>query len=196
MSQNDLPAYHQDLAKYFKTEKNRQFSTNFFQDPKFFEVWDELDFSDPKELDAERTFTIKAEDLKFYAEGNLDDNPYMTDEAFAQKSPYGALVPHPVFVNRLAFWCIGPKARGNWIRTPGALNPGQQIIIYEDFKVGETIHLKIRPCDRWEKRGNYYVTYAFNFYNEKDALKCTWFFSLILPRTREDIKKNMQGAVY
>ncbi len=193
MSQNNIPTYQKELAKYFKTEKQQQFSTNFFTDAENYEVWDEIDFSNLKEVDGENTFTIKAEDLKFYAEGCLDDNPYMTDEAFAKKSPYGEIVPHPVFVTTLAFWCIGITGKGNWIRTPGARNPMQQIIIYENFKVGETIHAKLRPYDRYEKRGKYYLTYAANFYNENNVLKTTWFLSLILPRTRDEIKSFLKG---
>ena len=193
MSQHNLPTHHKNLAKYFKTEKHHQFSTDFFTNAENYEVWDEIDFSNLAEVDGENTFTIKAEDLKFYAEGCLDNNPYMTDEEFVKKSPYGELVPHPIFVTTLAFWCIGIKGKGNWIRTPGARNPGQQIIIYENFKVGETIHIKLRPYDRYEKRGKYYLTYAINFYNEKNILKSTWLMSLILPRTRDEIKKFLKG---
>jgi acyl dehydratase len=193
MSRKNLPAYQKELAKYFKTEKQQQFSTNFFTDAENYEVWDEIDFSNLKEADGENTFTIKAEDLKAYAESCLDNNPYMTDEEFAKKSPYGELVPHPIFVTTLGFWCIGIKGKGNWIRTPGARNPGQQIIIYENFKVGETIHAKLQPYERYEKRGKYYLTYAANFYNEKNVLKTTWLISLILPRTREEIRKFLKG---
>ena len=194
MNQSDLPIYHKDLAKYFKTEKQQQFSTNFFTDAENYEVWDEIDFSNLDEVDGENKFTIKAEDLKTYAEGCLDASPYLTDEEFAEKSPYGELVSHPIFVTTLAFWCIGKKGRGNWIRTPGARNPGQEIIIYENFKVGETIHTKLKPYDRYEKRGKYYLQYALNFYNEKNVLKSTWILTLILPRTREEIKKFLKGV--
>jgi len=190
---NELPPYHKDLAKYFKTEKHYQFSTNFFSDADKLEIWEEIDFSDLREVDCENTFTIKAEDLKFYAEGCLDDNPYLTDEEFAKKSAYGELVPHPIFVTTLGFWCIGTKGRGNWIRTPGARNPGQEIIIYENFKVGETIHAKARPNNRYEKRGNYYLKYDINFYNEKNVLKGTWILTLILPSTRADVEKFLKG---
>ena len=193
MRQNNLPDYHKDLVKYFTTEKHHQFDTDFYIDAESYEVWDEVDFSDLNEVDGENTFTIKAEDLKFYAEGCLDDNPYMTDEQFAKKSPYGELVPHPIFVTTLAFWCIGIKGKGNWIRTPGARNPGQQIIIYENFKVGETIHIKLRPYDRYEKRGKYYLKYAIDYYNEKNVLKATWILALILPRTRDEIRKFLKG---
>jgi|GEM_PF-214275 len=193
MSQNTFPAYQHELGKYFKTEKQQQFSTNFFTDAENYEVWDEIDFSNLQEADGENTFTIKAEDLKFYAESCLDNNPYLTDEAFAKKSPYGGLVPHPIFMTTLAFWCVGVKGRGSWIRTPGARNPGQEIIIFENFKVGETIHTKLKPYDRYEKRGKYYLKYALNFYNEKNILKSTWILTLILPRTREEIKKFLKG---
>ncbi len=193
MNLNELPPYHKDLAKYFKTEKHIQFSTNFFADADNLEVWEEIDFSDLREVDCENTFTIKAEDMMFYAEGCEDNNPYMTDEEFAKKSAYGELVPHPLFIVTLGFWCIGTKGRGNWIRTPGARNPGQEIIIYENFKVGETIHAKAKPKDRYEKRGNYYLTYDINFYNEKNVLKGTWVLTLLLPSKRDDINKFLEG---
>lgn len=193
MSQNTEPDYHKELAKYFKTEKHYQFSTNFFTDAESYEVWDEIDFSNMTEVDGENTFTIKAEDLKFYAEGCLDDNPYMTDEEFAKSSPYGGLVTHPLFMTTICFWCVGIKGRGNWIRTPGARNPGQRIEIFEDFKVGETIHIKLRPYDRYEKRGKYYLQYKINMYNQDNVLKCTSISTLILPRTREDIRKFLKG---
>jgi acyl dehydratase len=193
MTQKNLPAYYKELEKYFKTEKAKQFTTNFFTDAENYEVWDEIDFLDMAEGDGENTFTIKAEDLKAYAEGCLDNNLYMTDEDFAKKSTYGGLVPHPIFVTTLAFWCIGIKGRGNWIRTPGARNPGQEIIIHENFRVGETIHAKLRPYDRYEKRGKYYLKDTIDFYNEKNVKKATWILTLILPRTRDEIRKFLKG---
>ena len=142
-----------DFSKYFRTEKHTQFSTDFFTNAENYEVWDEIDFSNLEEVEGENTFEIKAEDLTFYAEGCLDDNPLMIDEDYAKKSPYGGLVAHPIFVASICFWCVGVKGKGNWIRTPGARNPGQHIEIYEYFKVGETIHVKIKPHDRYIKRG-------------------------------------------
>jgi hypothetical protein len=194
MAKNVLPAYHKELAKYFETEKNQQFSTNFFTDAENYEVWDEIDFFNATPVDGENTFKVKAEDLISYAKGSLDNNPYMTDEEFAKKSPYGGLVTHPIFVTALAFWCIGIKGRGSWIRTPGARNPGQEIIVYEDFKPGETIHAKLIPYDRYEKRGKYYLKDKIDFYNEKNVKKATWILTLILPRTRDEIRKFLKGV--
>ena len=184
---------HADLAKYFKTEKQSIFSTDFFISAENYEVWDEIDFSKMEEYDGENTFEIKAEDLIFYAQGCKDDNPLMTDEAYAKASPHGGLVPHPIFIITVSFWCIGVNGRGNWIRTPGARNPGQVIEIFEDFKVGEIIHAKLKPYDRYIKRGKCYLEYWINTYNQHNVLKSRWRLTLILPRTRDDIRKFLNG---
>jgi len=117
----------------------------------------------------------------------------MTNEEFAKKSSYGGLVPHPLFTTTICFWCVGTKGKGNWIRTPGARNPGQYIEYYEDFKVGETIHIKLRPYDRYEKRGKYYLQYKINLYNQDNVLKASTISTLILPRTRDDIRRFLEG---
>jgi hypothetical protein len=117
----------------------------------------------------------------------------MVDEEYAKRSAYGELVPHPLFLVQIGFWCIGIKGRGNWIRTPGARNPGQHIEIYENFRVGETIHIKMKPFDRYIKRRKYYLKYKVDYYNQDDVKKATWVLTLILPKTKEDIKKFVEG---
>ena len=112
-----------NLEKYFKTEKQRIFSTDFFSNADKYEVWDEIDFSDIKEVEGENKFEIKAEDLIYYAEAIEDNNPLMIDEEYAKNSPYGGLVAHPLFSTTICFWCVGVGGNGNWIRTPGARNP-------------------------------------------------------------------------
>jgi hypothetical protein len=59
--------------------------------------------------------------------------------------------------------------------------------------VGETIHAKARPKDRYEKRGNYFLIYDINFYNEKDVLKGTWVLTLLLPKSRSDVNRFLEG---
>jgi len=182
-----------NLEKYFKTEKQRIFSTDFFSNADKYEVWDEIDFSDIKEVEGENKFEIKAEDLIYYAEAIEDNNPLMIDEEYAKNSPYGGLVAHPLFSTTICFWCVGVGGKGNWIRTPGARNPGQVIEIYDELKVGETITLKIKPHDRYIKRGKCYLTYQMDLYNQDNVLKYRMYATLILPRTREDIKKFLVG---
>ena len=126
----------QNFERLFQTEKQRQFDTDFFKGGENYEAWDEIDFESHEEIPGEQTFLIKAEDMKYYAEAVLDDNPLLNDEEKAKGSSYGELVPHPLFITQIGFWCIGVRGRGNWVRTPGARNPGQDIEIYEPFRVG------------------------------------------------------------
>ena len=182
-----------DFERFFTTEKQREFSTDFTVGAEHYESWEEIDFESQEEIPGEQTFTIKAEDMIAYAEAVLDDNPIMNNEEYAQKTPYGELVPHPLFLVQMGFWCIGVKGRGNWIRTPGARNPGQEISLYEPFHVGEIIHIKMKPYDRYIKRQKYYLKYKVDYYNQNDVKKATWIITLILPKTREDILKFVEG---
>jgi len=181
------------LERHFRTEKHRQFSTDFFADAEDYEVWEEIDFSDLREVEGENTFEITAEDAKFFAEAALDDDPMMLDEQFAAHSAYGELFVHPVFITSIIFWCIGAKGRGNWIRTPGARNPGQSCVIHEYLRVGETIHVRMKPHDRFIKRGKYYLQYAVDLYNQDDVLKVETLTTLILPKDRAGIRAFLEG---
>jgi acyl dehydratase len=182
-----------NFERFFNTEKQEQFGTDFFADAEDYEAWEEIDFGSGEEIQGEQTFLIKAEDMKAYAQGVLDNNPLMVDEENAKSSPYGELVPHPLFLVQIGFWCIGIKGHGNWIRTPGARNPGQHIEIYEHFRVGETIHIKMKPYDRYIKRKKYYLKYKVDYYNQDNVKKAMWILTLVLPKTKEDIKSFVEG---
>jgi hypothetical protein len=181
------------FSRYIQTEKQKQFDRDFFKEAESYEVWDEIDFSNLEEVEGEQKFEIKAEDMKYFAEAVMDDNPLFTDEQYASKSPYGQLIPHPVFVTQIIFWCIGTRGRGNWIRTPGARNPGQYMELYEDFRVGEVIHIKMKPYDRYIKRGKYYLRYQIDLYNQDEVKKAMAIGTLILPKNRDDIRKFLRG---
>ncbi|MEW5735542.1 MAG: MaoC family dehydratase [Thermodesulfobacteriota bacterium] len=182
-----------EFEKYFCTDKHREFSTDFFSDAEAYEVWEEIDFSNLAEVEGENTFTITADDARFFAEASLFSHPMMTDEGYARQSDYGRLFIHPIFITSIIFWCVGTKGRGNWIRTPGARNPGQSCIFHEYLQVGETIHIKMKPHDRFIKRGKYYLQYKVDLYNQDNVLKVETFTTLILPRDREGIRKFLRG---
>ncbi len=180
-----------NLKKYFKTEKQKKFGTDFIKDAHEYEVWDEIEIG--KEYESAQTFEIQKEDLIEFAKGAMDDNPLMTDEGAAKESIYGEIVDHPMFLTLIAFWCIGKGPNGSWIRSPGAMNPGQKIERYERFKVGEEISMKQTPVDKWKRGGHHFLTSRFDFYNQFGNLKARWWASLILPRTREDLIKYQKA---
>lgn len=182
-----------ELRKYFRTAKHARFSTDFFADAESYEVWEEIDFSDLREVDGENTFEIKAEDAVFFAEAAGETHPLLVDEGAAKRAAYGQLFVHPVFITSIIFWCVGTKGKGNWIRTPGARNPGQSCVIHEYLTVGETIHIKMKPHDRFIKRGKYHLVYKVDLYNQHNVLKVETWTTLILPPDRESIRKFLKG---
>ena len=139
------------IDEFLKTEKQRAFEHDFFKGAEEYEKWEEVDFDGVYELD--RTFTVEVEDIKAYSEGILDDNPLFNDETAAAEGPYGGLVGHPLFLTPIAFWLTGDAGPGSWVRTPGAINPGQKIEFYEQVRPGDTLRARARFHDKWLKRG-------------------------------------------
>src|SRR5208283_241889 len=127
------------LERLLQTDKQKRFEYDFLKDTEKLECWEDVVVGE--EYDSEQTFEVTRDDLVMFAEASLDSNPLFHDEQAAQASPYGGLLPHPIFPVEIAFWCIG-KGRGNWLRTPGAMNPGQHIVWYEPLHVGDTIRRK------------------------------------------------------
>jgi len=132
---------YQHLDKYVTTAKQRGFERNFFLDAEKYEVWEEVKIGE--EYEASRKFEVKAEDIKAFSAAVMDTNPLFNDEEYAKKSPWGGLIAHPLFFTAIGFYCTS-TGHSSWIRTPGAYNPGQKNLIFEPFRVGDIITLKLK----------------------------------------------------
>lgn len=173
------------LAAHFRTEKQRNFESNFLKDAEIYETWEEVEIG--RAFPGKLKFTVTEHDILSYNKAMGETDPLMVDPSYATKnSPTGGLIEHPLFVVQVAFYCIenGP---GSWIRSPGARNPGQKIELFEPFAVGEVISMTVIAHDRWIRRGKHYITDKLDFHNEKGVLKATWWLTLIIPPTREGI---------
>ena len=171
------------IEDYLVTKKQKAFEHDFFKRSDEFEKWEDVDFDEIYESD--RTFVVEAEDIKTYSEGIDDDNPLFNDEEAAKAGPFGALVAHPLFLTPVGFWFTGEAGPVSWVKTPGAINPGQKIEFFEPIGVGDVIRQKARFYDKWIKRGKRYLTYEAEFYNQKDLLVARWWITLILPRSKK-----------
>ncbi len=126
----------------------------------------------------------------YYNKAVGETDPLMVDaQAALRDSPTGNVVPHPLFMLTIVFYCLGSKGPGTWLRTPGARNPFQDIEIHEPIYVGERITLTFTAVDRFVRRGKHYVTNLFEFRGSDDALKISWQGTLILPPTREEVRR-------
>jgi 3-hydroxybutyryl-CoA dehydratase len=177
---------YEHLNKYISTEKQKDFERNFFVNAEQYEVWDEVKIGE--EYEAIRKFEVKAEDIKAFSQAVMDPNPLFNDEEYAKKTPWGGLIAHPLFFTAIGFFSTG-LGHCNWIRTPGAFNPGQLNLIYEPFRVGDIITVKLKSTDKWVKRGKHYLQYQQDFIDQYGKLKVRRWPTLIVPPTRAEMRK-------
>lgn len=167
-----------DMRPYLTTAKQQDFDYDFCAAAEEYDVWDEVEVG--KEYTAARTFHVEREDLLEYARSIDAGASLFRDEAGDQ------LIAHPLILVQIGFYCID-KGPGSWIRTPGAMNPGQVIEYHDDIRVGETIVVKMLAYDKWIRRDKHYLTYQVEYVTEEGQPKATWWTTLILPPTREDV---------
>jgi len=184
--------YMKEMAKYVKTEKQKDFTGDFLEPTQVeeYEFWDEIEIG--KVIEIPTKFEIKAEDLQAYAEGVPDANPLFFDEAYAKSCGHDGIVAHPLFVTQMRFFLLR-KGAGSWLRTPGARNPGQILEYYDPFRVGDIITLRITNYDKWVKRGKYYMRGLSELYDQYGNLKMRYYNTLILPRTKADVLLFLKG---
>lgn len=173
------------LERYFTTDRQRGFETDFRQGAESYETWEEVVVG--RTWDAQNTFEVTEADILAFNRGNQETDPLFVDPDYAREhSPTGSLLIHPLFSVLVTFYCIG-TGPGDWIRSPGARNPGQDMEFHEPFKVGEVITDKITAWDKWQRRDKFYVTYRHEMVNQDGVRKATWYVTLILPPTRDEI---------
>jgi acyl dehydratase len=186
--------YREELRKYVETEKQKTFfeenEWDFLRSADEYEAWDEIDFN--RETVTDISFKVTLEDIKNYAKGALDTNPLFNNEEYAKNSFFGEIIAPPMISTAVEFWCLR-KGMGNWIRTPGSRNPGMSWEFYGHIRVGDEIRLRVKPFDRWIKRKKYYLTYQMDFIDQNDAVKMRHWVTLILPKTRADLIRFMEG---
>jgi len=108
------------LNRYIETEKQRHFSRDFLVGWGNYETWEEATVG--QSGPAQRVFEISEEDILSYNRACGETDPLMVAPEYARKhSPTGELLQHPIFVTAIAFYSLGEKGIGTWIRTPGAL---------------------------------------------------------------------------
>ncbi len=186
--------YLEEMAKYQKTEKEKEFGSDFLktQEVEDYEFWDKIEIGKETETEVPIKFEVKAEDMMAYAEGVPDDNPLFYDEEYAKKCGHDGLVAHPLFGTQVLFFVLR-KGHGSWLRTPGSRNPGQVMEWYDPIRVGDVLTLKQKGYDKWIKRGKYYMRYLAEVYDQNGTLKSRLFTTLILPKTKADVLRFVKG---
>ncbi len=174
------------LESFMTTEKQRAFETDFKLDASVYEVWNELDVG--RTSKGAQTFVVKEEDILSWNLSTSENDPLMVDPDAARAAGYDHVIAHPLFAVQIAFFCV-EKGAGNWLRSPGAYNPGQKMEFHEPFKVGEEITLTITTVDKWIRRGKHYLRDRYDYHNQKGTLKAIWYATLIVPANRAELAR-------
>ncbi len=172
------------IEDFITTRKQQEFEHDFFKRSEHYQTWEDVEFN--KVWESEGRFTIEEEDILFYSQGVMDDNPLFNEKQAASSGPFGGLIAHPMFITPIVFWLAGDSGPSSWIRTPGAINPGQTFEIYEPFRLGDTIRSRATVHDKWIKRGKRYLTFATEYINQDDTVILKVWNTLILPRSQDD----------
>ncbi len=170
------------VRKYLRTEKQKTYTFDFFLDEEKYIKWEDVEIG--MEAWSEREFLVKKEDIEAYLEATGNKNLVFWEEQIAP----------PMFLTTIAFWLVGDSFIGNWIKTPGAINPGQKIEFYEPIRVGDVIRVKMRAHDKFIKRGKRYLTYYNEFVNQKGEIVAKWWGTLILPLSRSEEEHRIEGV--
>ena len=145
--------YMQEMTKYYTTQKQKNFTPDFLDASQIenYEFWDEVQIGEESEIPTK--FEVKAEDLKAFAAGVPDDNPFFYDEEYAKQCGHDGIVAHPLFVTQSRFYLL-QGGHGSWLRTPGARNPGQIIEYFDPIRVGDILTLKLTSMTSGSKEVN------------------------------------------
>jgi len=177
------------LENFMTTEKQAGFETDFKLDAEAYEVWDELQIG--RTAKGAQTFVVKEEDILAWNLSTSEEDPLFVDPDAARAQGHDHVIAHPLFAVQIAFFCVekGEKGTGNWLRSPGAYNPGQKLEFFEPFKVGEEITLTITAVDKCVRRGKHYVTDRYDYHNQQGTLKAIWHATLIVPVNRAELAR-------
>lgn len=176
------------VRDFIHTKKQKQFETDFFKNSGYFEKWEDCD--DEGWVEGNIKFEVELEDILAYSQGIMDRNPLFNDPEAAKEGPFGEIIAHPLFLTQAVFWATGVDGPGSWIKTPGAINPGQKIEFLLPVRVGDVLSHRSRFYDKFIKRGKRYLTYNTEWYNQNDDVVCRWLGTLIIPvSTGEDTHK-------
>jgi hypothetical protein len=105
------------LDRHIETEKQKHLSRDFMVGWEAYETWEEATVGQSGL--GQRTFKITEEDILEYNRACGETDPLIVDPDYARKnSPTGELLQHPIFVTTIAFYSLGERGIGTWIRTP------------------------------------------------------------------------------
>jgi acyl dehydratase len=175
------------IEAMIETDTQRQFSRDFLTTWSDADAWEHARIGDWQRAPGQ--FTVTEADVLAYNRAVGETHPMYVDPDYARsRAPRGTILVHPVFATTLMFWFSQPGAQGAWVRTPGARNPFQRIVVHQRVEVGDVLVAEQENSDKFWRRGKSYLTTHARLSDQHGAVKLEVWGTLILPPTSADVR--------
>lgn len=105
-------------------------------------------------------YRITGEMIDSFARASEDHH-----EWFTKKSPFGGRIAHPTLTS-LDYQPIMYTLEDKKGEIPGAVLAKQEIEFINPTRLGQTVTVKCRVAEKYEKRGRYYIVFEYADYDE------------------------------
>lgn len=133
-------------------------------------------------------YEVTAESIADYCAAVRNDNPLYLDPDAAAQGPFGGIIAPPTF----AFKCA-PLRRNEVMHAQGYASPEEkrdratpyaksELHFYRPIRVGDTITSVVELIDKYERRGNQFMTWKTEAVNQHDEKVVEYTYTIIWRR--------------
>ena len=138
------------------------------------------------------TYLVTEESIADYCKAVRNENPLYLDADAAKIGPFGGIIAPPTYVFKCA-----PLRRNEVMHAQGYASPEEkrdratpyaksELKFYRPIKVGDTITSTVELQDKYERRGNQFITWKTEAVNQNDEKIVEYTYTIIWRRAPKD----------
>jgi 3-hydroxybutyryl-CoA dehydratase len=138
------------------------------------------------------SYEVTAESIADYCKAVRNDNPLYLDADAAAKGPFGGIIAPPTYVFKCA-----PLRRNEVMHAQGYASPEEkrdratpyaksEILFQRPIRVGDTITSTVELIDKYERRGNQFITWKTEATNQNGEKVVEYTYTIIWRRGQKD----------
>lgn len=148
------------------------------------------------------SFAVTEESIAGYCEAVRNDNPLYLDADVARRGPFGGIIAPPTFI----FMCA-PARRNEVMHAHGYASPEEkadratpyakaEVFFQRPIRPGDEIVSVIRLDDKYERRGNQFMTWRVNAHTAQGESVAEYVYTIIWRRApdRESSQSSPSGG--
>jgi acyl dehydratase len=138
------------------------------------------------------TYLVTEESIADYCTAVRNENPLYLDVNAASNGPFGGIIAPPTYVFKCA-----PLRRNEVMHAQGYASPEEkrdratpyaksELKFYRPIRVGDTITSTVELLDKYERRGNQFITWKTEALNQNDEKVVEYTYTIIWRRAPKD----------